>query len=454
MMKYFILLSLLVSQALVSQSLAAQLVIKFDEPTLLLQQISATDLSAMPSLNEAEQSLQKLISDKLNKAQYADLLATLKLRPKAGMSAAMAYLIGQLALQQQQLSLGADYFTHAIKIQANFGKAYHGLGLAQLQSDKPTDATKNFAKALQLGVNDPQIYSFLGYGYIQSEHFHSAVVAYQQAKLVNPDDAQLNQALLYAHTMAGHHDAALSLLEQMLNATPNDKGLWLHRANALLKKDQFSQGIASLEAAIRLGENNADNLALTAQLQLQHGSINRAQTLYGRIWQTQAQNQVQSNANLVFEACEYLIANQEFAAAKALLKKMSLPKNSPHGVQSQLAYLNGLLAQQQGNTALAARLFEQALSFNGVNGKALLALAAVKRSQQQSHQAQMLLLRAGALDEVKLQALTEHADLMMALGRYPKALELLQQAADFAPQEPRLFENIQILQRLVRQGGA
>ncbi|MGI2180085.1 tetratricopeptide repeat protein [Shewanella frigidimarina] len=448
MMKYFILLSLLISQALVNQSLGAQLVIKFDEPKLLLQQISATDLSAMPSLNEAEQSQQKLISDKLNKAQYADLLATLKQRPKADMSAAMAYLIGQLALQQQQLSLGADFFTHAIKLQANFGKAYHGLGLAQLQSDNPIAATKNFAKALQLGVNDPQIYSFLGYGYIQSEHFHSAVVAYQQAKLFNPDDAQLNQALLYAYTMAGHHDAALSLLEQMLNAMPNDQGLWLHRANALLKKDQFSQAIASLEAAIRLGESNADNLALTAQLQLQHGSINRARTLYARIWQTQ------TNAPLVFEACEYLIANQEFDAAKALLKKMSLPKSSPHGVQSQLAYLNGLLAQQQGSTALAARSFEQALSFNGVNGKALLALAAVKRSQQQSHQAQMLLLRAGALDEVKLQALTEHADLMMALGRYPKALELLQQAADFAPQEPSLFENIQILQRLVRQDGA
>jgi tetratricopeptide (TPR) repeat protein len=448
MMKFFILLSLLISQALVNQSLAAQLVIKFDEPKLLLQQISATDLSVMPSLNEAEQSQQKLISDKLNKAQYADLLATLKQRPKAGMSAAMAYLIGQLALQQQQLSLGADFFTHAINLQDNFGKAYHGLGLVQLQSDNPIAATKNFAKALQLGVNDPQIYSFLGYGYIQSEHFHSAVVAYQQAKLFNPDDAQLNQALLYAYTMAGHHDAALSLLEQMLNATPNDKGLWLHRANALLKKDQFSQAIASLEAAIRLGETNADNLALTAQLQLQHGSIDRARKLYGRIWK------VHKNPQLVFEAAHYLIANQELDAANGLLKQISLPQHSANSVRSELAYLQGGLAQQQGLLTRAAKFLESALSFNAVNGKALLALAAVKRSQQLSHQAQMLLMRAGALDEVKLAALTEHADLMMSLGRYAKALSLLQQAAEFAPHEASLFENIHILQRIINQSGA
>jgi len=81
----------------------------------------------------------------------------------------------------------------------------------------------------------------------------------------------------------------------------------------------------------------------------------------------------------------------------------------------------------------------------------LLALAQIKRSQGKSHQAQMLLLRASSLEEVMLAALTEHADLMMSLGRYGKALEYLQQALAHAPQEQTIFENIKILQRLVNQ---
>jgi len=270
------------------------------------------------------------------------------------------------------------------------------------------------------------------------------------------DDEQLNQALLYAYSQAGQSEAALSLLTQMLAEKPDDQTLWLHRANALLQKKQYENAIASLETALRLAEHssnhsvrNTENIALTAQLQMQYGSIERALQLYGKIWKKH------QSPNLVIEAAEYLLSAGHIKATNKLLKKIKKKSSSKQTLtmlqRSQLAYLNGKVLQHRNKNTAAVKAYEQALAINSINGQALLALAQIKRSQGKSHQAQMLLLRASSLEEVMLAALTEHADLMMSLGRYGKALEYLQQALAHAPQEQTIFENIKILQRLVNQ---
>lgn len=456
MIKYVALIVLLVSNTSL-----AQLHIKLSQPSLLLTQISANDISVKPSLNKQEQQYKELINSHLKVKDYRSLLTSLtqKIKPQLNnesVSAAMAYFIGQLALQQEQYPLAIDYFKQAIKKYNNYGQAHHGLGLAQLQLKQYKKATQNLSKAMQLGVQDPQLFSYLGYGYLQATNFHSAVVAYQQAKLFNPDDKQLNQALLYAYSQAGQSEAALSLLTQMLAQQPNDQTLWLHRANALLQRKQYVNAIASLETALRLEKqssnqriNNTENIALTAQLQMQYGSIERALQLYGKVWRHH------QNPNLVIEAAEYLLSSGHVNSADKLLKKIKQKSSSKNKLsmlqQSQLAYLFGKVLQHKNQNIAAAKEYEQALSLNSVNGHALLALAQLKRAQGKSHQAQMLLLRASTLENVMLAALTEHADLMMSLERYGKALEYLQQALAHAPQEQAIFENIKILQRLVNQ---
>ena len=456
MSKYFIFILVFVCNVV-----QAQLQIKLSQPQLLLRQISSNDIGVKPSLNEHEQQHVGLINKHLQDKNYSLLLKALtdKLKSQLGessVSAAMTYFLGQLALQQQQYQPAAKYFALAIKKNMSYGQAYHGLGLAQLQLKKYDKATKNLSKAMQLGVQDPQLFSYLGYGYLQANNFHSAVVAYQQAKLFNPDDKQLDQALLYAYSQAGQSEAALSLLSQMLVKQPNEQALWLHRANALLKKKQYINAIASLETALRLAgnnklnaKNNTENIAFTAQLQMQYGSIERAIQLYENIW-----NQHKS-PELVIEAAEFLLGSGDIKSTEKLLKKLNETslKNQQLSMlqQSQLAYLAGKVFHQQEKITSAVKMYDKALAFNSVNGHALLALAQVKRAQGKSHQAQMLLLRASTLEEVMLAALTEHADLMMSLGRYKKALTYLQQALAYAPQEQAIFENIKILQRLVNQ---
>lgn len=445
MMKYVVFL-LFITSGFVQ----AELQIKLVQPELLLQQISASELGIQPVINENERQYGSLITEMLKEKQYEALLNELtnKLQSQfeAGqVSSAMAYLVAQLALQQQKYSLAKRYFSQAIKERPDYGKAHHGLGLAYLKQQQYKEANRHLSKALQLGIKDPQLYSYLGYGYIQSSNFHSAVVAYQQAKLFSPNDHQLNQSLLYAYSQAGQSDAALSLLSQMLINKPNSATLWLHRANALLQAKNYPLVISSLETAIRLGEAGPENIALTAQLQMQHGSISRAIKLYQQIWQQH------NNPLLVLDAINYLVSINQLVEAEDWLKEIKFTPALNNEHKSQLFYLKGKVSQQQEKWLIAEIAFDKALSENSINGDALLAAAQVKRELGESHQAQMLLLRASNLETVRLSALTEHADLMMSLGRYAKALDFLQQALTFSPHESTLIENVNTLQRLVNQ---
>jgi tetratricopeptide (TPR) repeat protein len=445
MIKYLVLI-----MSIVSSFTQAELQIKLVKPELLLQQISSGELGIKPVINESERQYSSLISEMLKAKKYQLLLDELSSKLHSQLAAgqvstAMSYLVAQLALHQQKYPLAERYFLQTIKQQPDYAKAHHGLGLVQLKLQQYTKANQSLSKALQLGINDPQLYSYLGYGYIQSNNFHSAVAAYQQAKLFNPNDQQLNQALLYAYSEAGQSESALSLLTQMLKKQPNTSSLWLHRANALLKTQNYPLVISSLETALRLGEKSADNVALTAQLQMQYGSIGRAIELYQTIWQKH------NNPQLVLDAIEYLVSVNQLTSAEKWLQQISATSSISDQHRSQLYYLKGKVAQQKGKLTLADKSFEQALSKNSINGYALLASAQVKRALGKSHQAQMLLLRASNVDVVKLSALTEHADLMMSLNRYAKALEFLQQALAYAPHESSIIENVQTLRRLVNQ---
>lgn len=453
-MKKYVLLLCLTMPLFFSGIVLAKLQIKLAKPELLLQQVSANELGIQPVINEDERQYSTLISEKLKTKQYQALLDELSIKLKDQLlaeqvSSAMAYLVAQLALQQQKYPLAERYFKQAIKQQPNYAKAHHGLGLVYLKLHQYEHASTQLSKALKLGINDTQLYSYLGYGYLQSNNFHSAVVAYQQAKLFNPNDQQLNQSLLYAYTQAGQSDAALSLLTQMLKKQPNAPALWLHRANALLQDKKYPLAISSLETAIRLGETSPENIALTAQLHMQHGSVVRAVTLYQKAWQEH------NNIQLVLDAVEYLISTNQLTTAEQWLKKINLMPSTSHPQKplhkSKLYYLTGKVAQLQGKLENAEAAYVKALNENSINGEALLSAAQVKREQGKSHQAQMLLLRASDIESVKLSALTEHADLMLSLGRYAKALNFLQQALAYAPHESSIMENVQSLQRLVSQ---
>lgn len=427
----------------------AQVTIKFAQPELMVDQVLNFDTAHAPSLSSEERHLVPKMQEGLKQKRYQSLYQELQTALSGDKtSAAMAHFLGQLSLQLNQNDKALAHFEHAIKQQPSYARAYAGAGLAAVKLNQFEQAVSFFAEAIKLGVKDPHLFRYLGFAYLEQQAFMSATIAFEQAKLLLPADSQLNEALVYSYSNSGQSEAALAMLEQMLTKQSNEPKLWLQRANIYLAKEDFSLAISSLETAIRLGEKQTDNLALTAQLQLQYGSVPRAIALYQKIWQ-------QGGAPAtVLDAINYLIDSYKHAEAKKLLAQVNKSKQLAPSSQAQALFLTGKLAFNQSQNKRAKQALKKALTLQPIHGQALMTLAKVHRANQETHQAEMLLLRASEVPEVRLQALTEQADLQLNIGNTKKALALLRQALELAPNEQTLINNVNTLQSMVLQQGS
>lgn len=423
-----------------------QLTIKLNKPDLLLAQVMPLEIAVSPSLSYEEQQQAEFIQQQLDKQNYALLLAELPARLTSPASTAMQYFLGQIALKQKQPQQAAHYFSQALQAQPNYAKAMVGLGLVKLQQEQHQQAIELFSQALKLGINNPDLYSYLGFSYMEQQQYLSATLAFEQAKLVAPTDEQINHALVYCYSNSKRLSSALALVEQMLGQNPHHGQLWLQRANIYLQQQDYASTLSSLETAIRLGQRNSDNIALTAQLQLQYGSISRAMILYQTLLTSR-----EDNHPLVAEAINYLLDSHHLKQAEQLLKLSHKKPTKQPLISSELSYLTGKLRLKQNRVTQAIEAYQQALADNAVHGYALLELAQLYRQQGHSHKAQMLLLRASEITEVKLQALTAHADLQAELGQLKQALKLLRQAQRIAPNQQILLDNIATLTNMIKQ---
>jgi tetratricopeptide (TPR) repeat protein len=440
-MKYFLFLCLLVSP--LSHS---KLRINFTQPELLVSQVHSFDFAMSTMLNEYEKTLVPVMQSQLKNQSYQALYNELEQKLQGHTpSAAMAYFLGQLALQLTQYEQAKSHFESANQQHPNYAKAIVGEGLAALQLSQYQQALDKFSQALKLGVKDPQLYRYIGFSYLEKKQFLSATIAFEQAKMLLPNVTELDHALVYSYSNSGQKDAALAMLEQLLVTHPNDSKLWLQRANIYLSKEHYGIAISSLETALRLGENQSANIALAAQLQLQYGSTPRAISLYKGLGHSA------DTTDVVFDAINYLIDTYKLAEAEQVLTSQKNIKVLPDNNQSQYFYLSGKLHQQKGNIDKAQKAFRRAVNLNPIHGSALINLAKLYRKKSNSHQAQMLLLRASEVADVKLQALTEHADLQLAIGNQRRALSLLRQALELAPNEQTLINNVNTLQHMVLQ---
>lgn len=434
---------------LLASSSYAKVSINFTQPELLVEQVHNFDLSHTPMLKSSEQKLVPMLQKELEQKNFKALFQQLKQELNGETpSAAMNYFLGQLSLQLTKPKLAMDYFTAAIKQQPNYAKAIAGAGLAAIQTEQFDLAVGYFSEALTLGVRDPQLYRYLGFSYLEKEQYMSASIAFEQAKMLLPNDTQLDEVLVYSYSNSGQSEAALAMLEQMLVSQPNKAKLWLQRANIYLAKQDHAVTISSLETAIRLGENQASNLALTAQLQLQYGSTPRAIKLYQKIWQGQ------KDIGSVLDAIGFLIDSYKLNEANTLLTKAKKKKDLAPRLRAEILFLSGKLDFQKSRFKQAEKSLQQALKLQPIHGSALMALAKVHRINNDSHKAQMLLLRASEIPEVQLQALTEHADLQLTLGNTRKALALLREALALKPNEQTLINNVNTLQTMVMQQGS
>jgi tetratricopeptide (TPR) repeat protein len=356
-------------------------------------------------------------------------------------SAAVLYVIGHSYFSLQRYRPAETAFELALVALPNHVRAHESLGMLYLELERYADARVHLARAVELGRNTAHVHTALGYLDQRTHHHWAAANAFQKALVLEPDNRSAQRGLLHALTETREHVKARALVEQLLRADPDDPGLWLYRAQIALATDERASALASLETALRLGDDSIENLRACIALHLESGNIARAVELL------QASPAPGPAFPHMDQALAWLANESEWAAFRAL--SASVDGAALRGAeQSRLLTRRASLALSDGNRRAARTALEEALALDPSNADALMALGQLYRAARDYGRADLLFQRASAYGAVREKALVARAEVAIDQENYDSALVLLRGVVTVNPARADLRRNIAVLENL------
>jgi tetratricopeptide (TPR) repeat protein len=381
------------------------------------------------------------------------LIEKLKSRKMKGDSAALLLLRGQVFLKLKDYPQAEQALVIALNEAPNFALAHRSLSIVYLFDKQYEKARQHLTNTLEFGVTDAQVYGQLAYVHLQLNQAASAVAGYQYALFLEPSNRQWKQGLLYALIETQALDQAQALVDEMLQVSPENSQLWLQRGQISLQKGRVEQAIASVEAALLLGVNDANNIAFAAQLHIKNGSPRRAVELLG---DNSDKLIAGGKIDELDQIAQWLAFENDWQKLAQLMKavdvkssKVSARYRSRFSVYQAKMLLANRSNQKSSNVS-ARKYLTVAIESDPSNGEALLTLAHVLQNMNHNEQATIYYTRAQSLPTYKERALLGRSQLAIDGQQYQEALRLLRQVIHHNPMRTDVLANIDALENLVR----
>ncbi|WP_438863611.1 tetratricopeptide repeat protein [Neptunicella sp.] len=446
---------LLLSSLLAIQVQAGDIVIQFAEPDFTFIQRPALN-QTIAKISPGETEFGKKIEPLLEKQEYRLVIRAFEERDDflekdfRTDSPALKVLRGQVYLSLKSYDKAERVLTSALKDMPDLLLAHRTLGMLYMLKKDYKQAKNHISRSIELGTSDAQSYGQLAYLNFRNDQPYAAIAGYQQAMYLSPDNEQWLQGLLYVLIQSRAWDYASALLQQQLATHSDDPQFWLMRGQIAMQQHRYKSALASLEAAIRLGDDNTSNLLTAVGLHAHEGSPKRAVALLSQSLQ-QLDNSNREQVIAVFDqTLPWLIDQNKISQAESLIgiaEKASLTDLQ----KDSLDIWSGKLALAQHDYKKAKIFLQKSVDRDPANGQAILALADVYRKLDQPQQAELYLVRATSLKDTQISALLAHAQLKIDQKDYQSALKLLRRLLDIDPDRTGVQQNIRQLEQLVNQ---
>ncbi len=402
-------------------------------------------------LNRDESNFIRDIQPLLSNKDYDQVYAQFQQRDIQQDGASLRELRGQVLLSLKRYPEAEKALLAALELEPRLPIATRSLSLVYMVTQQFDKARRYLVKSVELGQADAQLYGQLAYVNLQLHQAVTAVAGYQNALLLEPENKQWYQGLLFALINSADYVRAQALLEDMLNKDPDEANLWLQRGQIALRQGRHLQALSSLETALQLGDNNLDNVALTAQLHIQYGSPERAVALLNGNMQRFITEGDKPRTEALEQVAQWLAVKQDWTSLGSLLASADKYSSKlPGDSRAQLWVYQAEMLINQNKLKSAEDYLAKAIKQTPANGEALLTMARLQRDQKNTERAKMYYLRAEALPEYQEQALQGRAQLAINQKSYPEALVLLRQIYKQNPNRTDLLGNIQSLENIVK----
>jgi tetratricopeptide (TPR) repeat protein len=421
----------------------------WDNPVFKRQFVSGYGVSSdvEPKVSPEEVKVLEKIRPMMAK-DLAGAEEALKREMKPDSSAMLDVTLGGIQFQQDKVPEALANYQRAVSKFPAFRRAWRNLGLIHVRAGRFDDAIRAFTRMIELGGGDGYAYGLLAYAYVAKEDYQPAEAAYRSAMLLQPDNAEWRLGLTRSVYKQEKFADAAALLDILVVKYPERAEFWMLQANCYVGMKQPLRAAENLEVVDRLGKSTVDTLFMLGDLYAGENLFDNAEGAYERAINL---DKAQPFARPL-RAAEVLTqkgANPQAAKLVAHLRAVRTGSLEPEDAK-RLLKLDARLRMAEGEgTEETAKVLEEILELDPLDGDALLLLGQHYQKQNQPDKAMLYLERAEGLDAFEAEAKVRHAQILVGLGRHADALPLLRRAQEIKPRESvaRYLEQVERLAR-------
>ncbi len=398
-----------------------------------------------PTISKAEQYLLREVIAKAE-GQLEEAIAYLESKIDDKSSAALDFALGTMYYQMNRLSRSAATYEKALEKFPSFLRARKNLGFVYLSLGKIEDASESLSRAISLGENDGATYVALGYCLFSQERYVSAENAYRMGVLLFPESKDARNGLVNCLLSTGRHSEALALLDELLEKEPENVFCHQARAFALQSMNRPKDAAVAMETLKRMGK-----LSSTGYLAL--GDIYHNLGLFGislATYEDAIARQDKLSLSRYIRVARILIGRGSYEDGFAYLEKIDRSFANNYGTEDrkEILLLQAEVLKSTGKKEESVKLLREIVEANPLQGKALIMLGQAAWENQNHVEASLYFERAAKTKEWEVQALTEHARMLVSTRDYDQAIRYLQEVQVLDPQ-PRIDRYLKSIQNLV-----
>ncbi|NLT69545.1 MAG: tetratricopeptide repeat protein [Verrucomicrobiaceae bacterium] len=353
-------------------------------------------------------------------------------------STIMLFTLASLQFEDGKTEEAVGLFQRAIEKFPNFRDAHRNLAIALLRLDRFDEAKTHLVRALELGSQDGLTAGLLGYCHARDEHHQAALDAYRLAMLTQPGEYQWRIGEAQALQALGHSREAAAIYQSLLADDPVGTDTWLAQADIWIHLDQPLRAVANLEIVHRSGTLDPSATLSLGHLYHQNGLPDLALERY------RAAILAEEPVRLAraVDALELLTNASDWARAKALAGLIASSEiyqaaladdKADTQLTSRLTRSRALIELESGDAAAGAKLVEDWLAREPLDGLSLILLARFREGKDRIEEAVMLLEQAERIPEHAAAAHLAHGQILVAQSRYEEAVEQLEKSHELKP---------------------
>lgn len=352
---------------------------------------------------------------------------------KPGSSAALHFTLGNIYFQRGDHARASERYQIAVRQFDRFRRAHKNLGLCQVQASLWNEAILSFTRTIELGGGDGYTYGLLGLSYASIEAYVSAESAYRNAVLLQPDSLQWKSGLANCLTKQQKFGEAAKLYAEMIVTAPDEPKLWISQASCYLGAREPLKAAANFEMLARMDKATIETLNTLGDIYVNENLLDLAFGAYRRGLEINPQQSPEKP----LRAGEILASRGALPQAKQIVERTRelMGNRLEEADRKKLLKLEARIAIAEGGGADAARVLEEIVSLDPLDGEALLLLGQHHVRNKNPERAAFYYERAASIESFEADAKVRHAQLLVTQQKFQDAVPLLRRAQEIKPRD-------------------